>query len=135
MTSNWSENISIGDPRADREHSELLEHLRQIHQSHETGASGAKLTTLLSGLLSMTEQHFAHEADLMAEHGFPGREDHLKEHALLLRDGNALLDELRNDRISFSIDTLKFLERWLFQHMKRSDREVADWIRNATNEG
>lgn len=125
---------SIGIPEMDAQHArwiELIEDFRAVAagQLLEPQAFDAAHHAL-EKLLDYTRQHFASEEKLIAEHGYPGLEQHCKRHRELEADVVRLFDEIRAHKTRTT--PLKFnllITIWLMEHIMSEDRDYARFLR------
>ena len=78
-------------------------------------------------LLEYTQFHFAHEAQLMKTHGYPGQKAHLAMHDDLVQKA---LDYKRRFEAgeAIGVDLVNFVRDWLTHHILKTDRELANHV-------
>lgn len=134
---------SIGIEAMDIQHArwiELIENFRATASEQlreQIGIDAAKLA--LEQLLNYTRSHFTSEERLMAEHEFPGLNEHKRRHQELEEEVIKLLDEIRKHKTTVTPLKLNlFLTIWLMEHIKQEDEKYARFIldkplRNSTS--
>jgi hemerythrin len=125
----WSDpDHSVGVQLFDQEHKELVLLVSQVHASLVKKRDRVRAQQLMETLIRETRAHFAHEEREMEAAGFPGREVHLAEHAVLLREAQDLLRQFLSGSLS-AMALPNFLKNWLIPHIQGSDRKYAGTLR------
>ena len=102
--------------------------MSQVHASLVKKRDRVRAQQLMETLIRETRAHFAHEEREMEAAGFPGREVHLAEHAVLLREAQDLLRQFLSGSLS-AMALPNFLKNWLIPHIQGSDRKYAGTLR------
>ena len=125
----WSKQThSVGITVFDQEHQKLAALMNRVHAALKEKHDRDLALQLFHSLISETRAHFDHEERVMNEVSSPGREDHIEEHATLIREVQAQLQLLRNGAIS-SLAIPDFIKAWLIPHMQYTDRKYAASLR------
>lgn len=74
-----SDNLHLNIEVMDKTHDEFLELLSQIKT-----CSKSEFMPLFEEMIAHTKEHFAYEEEIMNQHNFYGKQEHLDEHANLL---------------------------------------------------
>lgn len=117
-----------GHAEVDAQHARILEELERIRAA---GASG--IAVLISFLHQHIRSHFAYEELLMDEVGYPAAEPHKAEHRRFVDTVAQLQALVRHDRDRDSslAAVVSAVERWVVEHVMRSDHKLADFIRGS----
>ena len=75
----------IGVASFDRQHRELVEKVNRIAQAIDGDYPAEALDASMDELLQLARQHFEFEQRPMVKRGFPGVEEHCREHSRLLK--------------------------------------------------
>jgi hemerythrin len=125
----WTDKLSVQVPSIDEEHKNLVEMINLLHDGIEAQRGHEILGRVLTGLLAYTEEHFSHEEKLFLGTEFPDSEHHLNEHAYFI---SRVKEELRHYRSSpsavMSTEVLKFLAKWLLDHIQGSDQKYVEYV-------
>lgn len=124
----WSNDYSVGVPSIDMEHRRLVELLNELHDSMTAGKAAEHLTSILDGLVAYTADHFRHEEELFALHGFPEAESHTEEHRRLVEQVAALQGKLLRREATLTIELLRFLKNWLIKHILGADKAYGPFL-------
>lgn len=118
----WSPLFSVGVSSLDDEHRRLVSLLNDFQDACAAGRGPQAAFGALNALVRYAEEHFAHEQDLMDEHGYPERLRHRAEHERFLRRVFELAGEVDADAERGAEEVLEFIKTWLLEHVLGSDR-------------
>lgn len=127
----WSSEYSVGNDLIDTEHRTLFDLADRLHSAMLSGSGRAALRSLFVELADYTRTHFAHEEALMAMHAYPKRPEHAEIHRQLIARITKLQNDLDGGKLTVTMDTMQFLREWLQHHIGKTDRLVADHVRQA----
>lgn len=130
----WSPALSIGVPAIDAQHQEIFARAAQVEEAIAAVASPARLEELIRWLQAYALEHFEAEERLMEQSGYPGRPDHLAEHAAFRRRVELLLrlHEAEGDSISMAQIVTSFVREWLVEHIGSADRALGEHLRGGS---
>ncbi len=117
----WSERMSVGVERIDREHRGLIDLLNTLHAGMMSGKGDDVLRGVLDELVRYTKTHFATEESLFRLHGYPQAATHKKEHDELTKRAVELQDAVADGKSLITLPTLSFLKDWLTNHIMKID--------------
>jgi len=122
----WSEKMSVGVPELDADHKELIRIINQLAVDTCDHSRLGALRQSLFALLRYAEFHFAREEKVMTACGFPGIEEHKREHrgfVARIRALNHKFDADPEDSAEIvNGDLLRFLQDWLNHHILIEDK-------------
>ena len=120
--------LIIGIDEIDDDHGKLINLFNILNHSVTEGAATDYVAAVLEELINCTVWHFSHEERLMLKYGYDAYEVHKAEH-------KDLVDSIRELQQSFlqtgSLDEkehLKFLERWLTEHILVADIRLGSYL-------
>ena len=130
----WSSRLMVGEPSIDAQHKRLVELFNELHEALHGSLPQEKIAQILVALLEYTQFHFAHEASLMKKFGFPGQKAHLAMHDELVK---AALEYKRRFEAgeAIGVDLVNFVRDWLTHHILKTDRQLADFIKQSAQSG
>ncbi len=135
----FPQELHLGLSELDDQHQAFFLYVVGLRQALTNGRGGRdKLMETLRFLDRFVEEHFASEERLMRLHNYPGVLMHRLEHekfakAVAAFKEKALALDRRGDVISFlAVEIEHDLERWLFDHILRFDRKMADFLHDRT---
>lgn len=133
MGISWREDLALGVEAIDSQHKELLARFDMLLASCKQGKGSQEVLHLLSFLDDYVITHFHDEEVLQRESGYPGYEDHHREHEGFIARLADLKQRMHSDegvQIDLVLDTNKLLLDWLIRHISVRDREVGRHLRS-----
>lgn len=124
----WSKEFSVGSPALDQQHMGLIALINQLHASLLKAAQKDELNRIFGELIRYTDSHFKSEEGMMRQASYPARAAHQLEHEEFVRQVLELHDQFIAGRHMVSMDLLKFLKKWLTDHILGSDQEYAPFL-------
>lgn len=126
----WNEKLSVGNHEIDDDHKGLFSLVSELESADKTRSL---MADIIGRLEAYAAEHFSREEDLMKSVGFPGCDDHIKEHESFVEwiksvkktyrraaESPFLLSDLVND----------YLKKWLVEHIMTEDMKYRDFIRS-----
>ena len=127
MRIRWSSDLETGVRAIDRQHEELIGMLNELDAAHAGGCPQSVLDDVLQRLGTYVIFHFGTEEALMA--GLPHNEEHARQHRHEHAGFIEKLAGLRAQGADNGRQTMEalidYLNEWLYQHILKSDRELA----------
>ena len=120
----WSEAMSVGLARLDRDHKILIGLINRLDEAGSDGGDGARqvMAEVLEVLVAYTIFHFSREEAVMEACGYPALEQHHEDHAALTREVQDWQQRFHNDPDAIvPSDMLHFLKGWLNHHILLQD--------------
>lgn len=116
----WDDKLhNLGIASIDSQHRALVDLVNALSESVAQGCDCEQAMEHMEAILQSATAHFAHEEDLMHEHGFPGVEKHADEHAELLEKARTLMQTANNPTRAVLITA--FLTDCVEQHILKDD--------------
>jgi hemerythrin len=131
MRAEFTDNLITGNKTIDAQHRELIDKINNLLDAIETSKDKAVAVNTLDFLNDYVEYHFGEEEKLQKEAGYPGLEDHLKQHEALRKtvaDLTAMLEEEEGPSNAFVEQLNKQVINWLYRHIEGFDRSVAEYL-------
>ncbi len=117
----WSDRMSVGVERIDKQHRQLIDLLNCLHGEMLAGRGLQAVLEVLNNLVQYTKTHFATEEMLFRNHGYPQAQAHKQEHDELTDKAAALAREVSSGRATLTLPAMNFLKDWLANHILKSD--------------
>ena len=130
MRAEFDESLVTGNEMIDGQHKELIDKINKLLDSCETSKDKIVAVKTLDYLADYTEFHFGEEEKLQKSIGYPGIEQHKKEHDKLrqvVQDLYDMLEEEEGPSAAFVEQVNKNVIEWLYRHIKGFDRSVAEY--------
>ncbi|MEW8314141.1 MAG: bacteriohemerythrin [Candidatus Thiodiazotropha endolucinida] len=124
----WSEEFSVNVRIIDDQHQEMLNIVNILHTAVEKCADKETLQKLLVELYEHTKTHFSTEDELMKKHNYPGYEQHLHEHHVLLQHLNNLVEGVTGGKSPTFRSDYDVSSDWVLIHIFKSDKELGTFL-------
>ncbi len=125
MNMEWTDTLATGSAVIDAQHRALF---KLVNELQSAAAEGRVLLTFhaINQLTQYVRLHFATEEHLMKRYGFPNYQQHVEEHRVFAQHLQDLM--IDNTREDTSAAMVRFLSRWLVEHIARSDMEYVAYF-------
>lgn len=124
----WKEAYSVNITEIDDQHKKLVELVNNLHDAMIAGKAKEMMSSILSGLVDYTLDHFATEEKYFDEYDYPESETHKKQHSDLVEQVAALQKKHETGEKVFTIDVMNFLRDWLQDHIVDSDKKFGPYL-------
>lgn len=127
---NWNENLSVNVKGLDNQHKKLVGTINELHDAMKDGQSNKVLSKILFDLVAYTKTHFKSEEELFEKYHYPDKIKHKKEHDDFVNKVGQFMNEFNNGKKNISIEVMNFLNNWLLNHIKVSDKAYSSFLNN-----
>lgn len=117
----WKSEFSLGIPRVDAEHQELIDLINRFHKNVHLGEHDGTMIDFLDGLYTSAARHFAHEELMMQARRYTAYEEHRADHRRLLDEVTAIKSEYQDGTLNDTEVMTKRLYDWFCIHFKTHD--------------
>jgi hemerythrin-like metal-binding protein len=124
----WSPGLSVGVTEFDREHQRLIGTINELRRAMSRGEGRHVVRSVLESLVEYARTHFAHEEQLLREHGYPGLAAHKKEHDDITQKVAALREDFYRGNVSIALEIHDLLTGWLEHHIQETDKAYAQFL-------
>jgi len=120
----------VGVEQIDREHQRLFEIAGRVHDGLSASGKATEAATraAVAELLDYTATHFTSEESLMERAGYPGLEEHRRQHRHLLAQARDMEMRAEIGDLSMPIELSRFIYRWLVDHIEASDKRIGEFV-------
>ncbi|MBJ6798770.1 bacteriohemerythrin [Geomonas propionica] len=122
----WDGTLAVGHDMIDQHHEHLLELLNKTYDEFCEQKSKQGLEAVLDELIDYATYHFGQEELLMEQTDFPGKEEHLREHAYFARRVGEIQKDILAGTGHLSLEVISFLRNWLVNHISQKDTLVGN---------
>jgi hemerythrin-like metal-binding protein len=129
----WNDDFSLGNGVFDSQHRQLIDLINETTESLENNAPEADAIPLLRSLQEYARYHFEAEEAYMAEVGFPGLDEHVRQHRYFFDRVQELDARLFSDEVGILNELSEFLGFWLIDHIVISDFKYASFAGTRTD--
>jgi hemerythrin-like metal-binding protein len=114
-------------PEVDEQHQRLFALANRMYDAYKTLKGDAVLDDLLAELAEYTATHFETEERYMQESGYPGLDEHRREHERLAQVVAELRRKLRSGETRMSREVMQLLKDWLTEHILEMDLRFGEY--------
>jgi len=115
-------------PLLEKEHQQLINLLEALDKCVSKGQSQNQAYKHLDDFVTLAEEHFKNEEEIMEAYKFPDIIDHKKEHADLLEQLFTLKSKLGHGHTPFGTDYMQLLRNWLEVHLFDADDKLEKFL-------
>jgi len=128
----WTPKISVGDVIIDKQHQRLLGQVNTLLSYIISEKDDTIVTEAVAFLDEYINDHFAYEEQYMAEHKFPGIENHIKYHKDFIEHYKNFKERLLAgvSRETLSLEIEQYIGNWWLTHIAVEDHKYAEFIKN-----
>lgn len=126
----WGRRLALGIPEVDKQHRELVSMVNELHRAMRMKMGTQEAGAILTRLADYTVYHFEYEEKLFDTHGYPETLNHKKIHKDLVAKVLAFTREFEQGRAALSMDLMKFLTDWLKNHIMKTDKAYAPFLKD-----
>ena len=121
----WSDAYSVGIPQIDTQHKGLIRLINELHASMAAGQGKQTLGRTLDELVHYTESHFSYEEGMLRQKRYSNVSNHQVIHQKLTKEVSDLRDRYRANKLTLTLDVMRFLKSWLSDHILVHDMAYA----------
>ncbi len=123
---NWSDAYSVQIEEIDNQHKKLIDLINELFDSMQKGQSNKVIGRILNDLINYTVFHFKNEEAYFDRFNYEETAEHKAKHKRLVDKVVKIKSDFESGKISVSTDLLKFLKRWLFEHILETDKKYVE---------
>lgn len=126
----WNNNLSVNIKGLDLQHQRLIDTINKLHDAMSKGQSNQSLSGILNDLAGYTKTHFSSEEELFKKYNYPGSTKHKTEHDNFIKKVSEFINGFEAGKIGLSLEVMVFLNKWLTEHIKVSDKAYTSFLNN-----
>ncbi len=124
----WDEKYSVNIEVIDEQHKKIIEVLGNLFEEMGKKKSREVLKAILDQMIWYAGEHFATEEIFMKQYGFPGYEEHKKEHEAFKGKVTIFQKDFAAGKESLSANMVRFLTEWLDHHIVEIDKQYGPFL-------
>jgi len=124
----WDPSLEVGNEEIDAQHRALFGMIVELDKRMSRDESGQGVQDALQGMRAYALTHFEMEEELMAGAGWPGLTRHKGMHAEFMLKTVFFTSESLEDSEWTALDMLRFLLKWLVDHIRGQDKSFFEWL-------
>jgi hemerythrin-like metal-binding protein len=117
----WSDSMSVGIARIDKEHQGLIALINQLNNEVAAGKTKEVLDGVFTKLIDYTKSHFSYEESLLRSHSYPNLPTQNKEHVGFTQKVIEMQTNFKSGKSVLGSPILTFLSNWLVNHILKED--------------
>ncbi|MDP1656496.1 MAG: bacteriohemerythrin [Hylemonella sp.] len=125
----WADDLVIDHGPIDADHRHLVDLVNELHTATSEGRGREVVNKVLNELIGYTSAHLQREEARMAAVHFPNLAGHKIGHQHFVDSLNDLRQKYEAGSITVAAQLSTVLRDWLSLHIRRSDKELLDFIR------
>ncbi|MCK5539057.1 MAG: hemerythrin family protein [Bacteroidales bacterium] len=125
----WSKELEFGIKEIDEQHHHIMDLVNDFSKMDTEFFSRDDILDVFNDVISYAHVHFQSEEKIFKEAGYPGTEEHIKEHQkLLLRINNLFLSFSEKDITHTVKEVAELLKEWIEDHLMRVDKKYVSFL-------
>ena len=112
----------------EKEHQQLIDLLEVLDKCVSKGQSKDQVYKHLDDFVTLAEEHFKNEEEIMETYKYTDIVNHKNEHTSLLEQLYSLRSKLRDGHAPFGTDYMKLLRKWLEDHLLDTDNKLEEFL-------
>ncbi|MDR2343916.1 MAG: bacteriohemerythrin [Spirochaetaceae bacterium] len=134
----WHERYSMGIPKIDEQHKELLRLTNELYASCLKGnddESKARFKLTIGAMVNYVSEHFSAEERLLQRVNYPGYAEHKREHDSFVKKVLEQVKEFHDGKSFVPNNFVRYLKDWILSHIAMSDKKYSEYIFKLKREG
>lgn len=124
----WNDTLSVSIETIDCQHQQLIQLINDLHQAMKERKAKEILGRIIEELSQYAQEHFMTEERLFIKHGYPQQASHINEHNRFIDQVVDFKNSFKAGRAALSLDIMNFLNQWLLDHIRKSDKAYSPFL-------
>ncbi|GAA0575743.1 bacteriohemerythrin [Rhizomicrobium electricum] len=126
----YDDALALGVESMDSEHRRLAALFDQFVACMKDDGAQGQVRAIVEEALALTNEHFDHEEQLMAETAYPGVDEEKRQHRMLRLKLTTIAGEILNTGVcdQITIANIGEMQKLLYDHMIGPDRDLANYL-------
>ena len=125
----WDESYSVQVRVIDEQHKKLFDAVNDFERAVSAGEGREAFTKLLKFLVDYSRFHFETEEKYFEKYEFELSEAHIEQHQAFIRIVETYMQRFEADDLLVPAEVQDFLNRWVTEHVLRSDQRYIECFR------
>lgn len=127
----WNDSYLLGIPEIDLQHKKLLSLADDMYEivNGDEDSLKVNLSKVLKSLTDYTVYHFSNEEEFMKKYGYPSADMHKSMHDNFIAEVTKQIKSLNTATKAEAERLYKFLASWVLNHIAKSDKVWAEYIK------
>ncbi|VAX26379.1 hypothetical protein MNBD_IGNAVI01-1918 [hydrothermal vent metagenome] len=123
----WSKEVELNIPILDKQHKKMVKLTNQLYKDLESNKK-TEIKKTLKLIIDDVKNHFDTEEKLIDESKLPNFISHKLEHQRFYNKISGLYQNIKAGKSQLTMDDLKSVKVWFFNHMDFKDKKLAEHI-------
>jgi hemerythrin len=126
----WNERYSLGIPKIDEQHKELLRLTNELYAAclGEDSEAKEQFKNTISALVNYVSEHFSAEERLLQRVNYPKYAEHRAEHESFIKKILEQVSCFREGKSFVPNNFVRYLKDWILSHIAVSDKQYATYL-------
>lgn len=124
----WDEKYSVNIEVLDEQHKKIIRILGHLFDEMGKKRSPEFLGGVIRELMQYAEEHFAAEEIFLKQYGFPGYDQHKKEHESFEAKVTVFQKDFEAGKETLTIEVVNFLTGWFDHHFSMTDQGYVSFL-------
>ena len=124
----WNDSLSVNINFIDRQHQHLIQLINDLHQAMKERRAREAMGGIIEELSQYAQEHFMTEERLFIKYDYPQKATHVNEHNRFINQVVDFKDSFNAGRTTLSLEIMNFLNQWLLDHIRKSDKAYAPFL-------
>ena len=129
-TIEWRNDFSVNIGSIDKQHKAFINMFNEFVEAYQEGEAPDILYDTLKEMLDYLNNHFSEEESVMEKYGYPGLEEHRKEHMAFSGKTNEFIDDYFDGRQDLDEKMLNYLSDWFIGHVMGTDMKYVPFFKD-----
>ena len=128
----WEPSLETGHAIIDKQHKQLIRAVNSLFDAQRSGKGRKEIEQTMAFLVDYTIEHFADEEEFQVKYGYPDYLQHKKSHEEFKETVRELASKLHQSgpTVALISNACLAIGRWVVNHIKTEDLQMAAYIRN-----
>ncbi|MDR0663637.1 MAG: bacteriohemerythrin [Spirochaetaceae bacterium] len=133
----WHERYSVGIPKIDEQHRELLRLTNELYAAclNDDAEAKEQFKNTIGSLVHYVSEHFSAEERLLQRVNYPKYAEHKAQHESFVKKMLEQVSSFREGKSFVPNNFVRYLRDWTLGHIAVSDKQYADYIFALKREG
>ena len=134
----WNERYSVGIPKIDEQHKELLRLTNELYASclkDNDEEAKAHFKSTVGAIVNYVSEHFGAEERLLQRINYPWYAKHKQEHDNFVKKVLEQVKEFSEGKSFVPNNFVRYLKDWILSHIAMSDKQYSEYIFKLKREG
>jgi hemerythrin-like metal-binding protein len=125
---NWNEDLSVKIHSIDLQHQKLFDLINDFYENIKSRSNDENILKLIVGMKQYAQLHFSAEERYMKQFGYPGFDDHKKEHQTFIAKVSEVEKKVNEGKLIVSFEITSFLKNWIKDHIQTVDKKYSTFL-------